>query len=69
MITTSTPAPFLQISLISILLIWPLWKIFSKAGFSGALALLTLEPVINIFVFFYVAYADWPALRDPDDDV
>ena len=41
------------------------WKIFSKAGFSGALALLLLVPIANIIVIAWFAFADWPALRKP----
>lgn len=41
----------------------PFWKICSKAGFPGALSLLMLVPVANIILPFYIAFADWPALR------
>ncbi len=36
-----------------ILIILPFWKIFSKAGFSGALSLLMLIPIVNIIVLFF----------------
>ena len=35
-----------------------------KAGFPGALSLLLLVPVANIIFPFYLAFAEWPALRD-----
>jgi len=41
----------------------PFWKICSKAGFSGALALLMLVPIANIILPFYIAFAEWPALK------
>jgi hypothetical protein len=41
----------------------PFWKICAKAGFPGALSLLMLVPVANIILPFYIAFADWPALR------
>jgi hypothetical protein len=36
----------------------PFWKIFSRLGFSGALSLLMLVPVVNVIVLFYVAFTD-----------
>lgn len=41
------------------LIVVPYWKIFSKAGFSGALSLLMLVPLANIVVLYYVAFSDW----------
>ena len=43
----------------------PFWLIFEKAGFPGALALLMLLPVVNVVMLFFLAFADWPALRHP----
>ncbi|MBC9786723.1 hypothetical protein H1S01_19980 [Heliobacterium chlorum] len=40
------------------------WKIFSKAGFSPWMSLLMLVPVINFIAFLYLAFADWPALKN-----
>ena len=42
----------------------PFWKICSKAGFPGALSLLMLVPIANIVLPFYVAFAQWPALKN-----
>lgn len=41
----------------------PYWKIFGKAGFSGALSLLMFVPLANIIILYYLAFAEWPALR------
>lgn len=49
-----------------IIMVIPYWKICTKAGFPGPLALLMLVPVANIVLPFYLAFADWPALRRPD---
>ncbi|MEJ0059277.1 MAG: hypothetical protein WDM79_06815 [Terricaulis sp.] len=35
------------------------WKIFSKAGYSGALSLLLLVPIANLVVVVWFAFADW----------
>lgn len=41
----------------------PFWKICTKAGFPGAMSLLMLVPIANIILPFYIAFAEWPALR------
>jgi hypothetical protein len=40
------------------------WKICSKAGFSGAIGLLMLVPIANIILPLYLAFTEWPALKD-----
>jgi len=50
------------ISLVLTLIIW--WKICSKAGWSGALSLLMLVPLVNLILPFYVAFATWPIQRE-----
>ena len=40
----------------------PYWKIFSKAGFSGALSLLMLIPLANLIVLYVVAFSDWKTI-------
>jgi len=40
-------------------LIVPYWKIFSKAGFPGLLALLMVVPLVNLIVLYYVAFSKW----------
>jgi hypothetical protein len=42
----------------------PFWMIFSKAGFPGWLSLTQLIPLVNVIALFYLAFAEWPALRD-----
>lgn len=39
-------------------------KIFSNAGYSWALGLLMLIPIVNIIMIFYLAFADWPVNRE-----
>jgi len=41
----------------------PFWKICTKAGFPGPLALLMLVPIASVILLFYIAFAEWPALR------
>jgi hypothetical protein len=56
--------PLLFLPLAMILPTIAFWKICSKAGFSGALGLLMLVPIANIILPLYLAFADWPTLKD-----
>lgn len=40
------------------------WRIFSKAGWSGAMGLLMLIPVANLVALLYLAFATWPIQRE-----
>jgi len=40
--------------------IWIAWTIASKAGYSGALSLLLLIPLVNLVVILIFALSDWP---------
>ena len=50
--------------LAAILVIGPLWRICSKAGFSGWLSLTFLVPLVNLAVLYYLAFAEWPVHRE-----
>jgi len=39
-------------------------KIFSNAGYSWALGLLMLIPIVNIIMAFFLAFADWPVNKE-----
>jgi hypothetical protein len=47
--------------LLWLLLIVPFWRIFGKAGFNPALSLLTVVPIANLVVIYYVAFSKWPS--------
>ena len=55
--------PELFILGIGILIVWPFWKIFSKAGFSGWLSLLMVIPILSFIMLLYLAFAEWPIHR------
>ncbi|HEU5224601.1 MAG TPA: hypothetical protein VFV29_02260 [Actinomycetota bacterium] len=44
--------------------IFAAWKIVSKAGYSGALSLLIIVPLVNIVMLFVFAFSDWPVLQE-----
>ena len=48
--------------LLALVLIVPTWRICTRAGFSGALSLFHLVPVIGSFIVMAVlAFSAWPA--------
>jgi len=44
-------------------IILPLWKVFSKAGYPGALSLGMILPVVNIVLLYFLGFSDWPVLK------
>jgi hypothetical protein len=61
------PEIFLILSIVIVgfivLLLLPYWKIFGKAGFSPALSLLMIVPLVNIVMLYYLAFSEWPSLK------
>jgi hypothetical protein len=55
--------PFLPMLIFGLIIILPFWKIFSKAGFPAPLAILMIIPIVNLIMIFYLAFAEWPALK------
>ena len=55
--------PFLPMLIFGLIIIIPFWKIFSKAGFPAPLAILMVIPIANLIMIFYLAFAEWPALK------
>ena len=48
--------------LFSLVLIIPTWRICQRAGFSGAVSLLLLVPLIGGFIVMSIlAFSEWPA--------
>jgi hypothetical protein len=40
------------------------WRIFSKAGYSGALSLLMFVPIANLIVLCVLAFGNWPIYKE-----
>src|SRR5213080_3104804 len=43
-------------------IVW--WKIFAKAGYSGAMGLLMFVPIANLIVLCILAFGEWPIYRE-----
>lgn len=50
-----------------IILLFPYYKIFIKAGYPGYYCLAMLIPILNIVALFYLALAEWPIERELKD--
>jgi hypothetical protein len=46
-----------------VLFIWPTWRICTRAGLSGPLALLFLFPPFGLILLWVVAFIQWPVER------
>lgn len=46
------------------LIIVPFWFIFRRAGHSPWLSLLMVVPLANVVMLYFLAFSDWPRLRD-----
>jgi hypothetical protein len=46
-----------------VILLLPYWRIFKKAGYSPALSLLMLLPIVNIIMLYFLAFSEWPILK------
>jgi glucan phosphoethanolaminetransferase (alkaline phosphatase superfamily) len=64
MLRTIGPIELAIILLVGILPAIAFWKIFAKAGYPGALGLLALLPLVNLIMFFFLAFSDWPVLKE-----
>ncbi len=62
-ITIAFIVAFIFLALVAIKLLI-ICKIFANAGYSWALGLLMLIPIVNIIMMFYLAFADWPVNKE-----
>jgi ATP-dependent Zn protease len=52
--------PFVLTStVLAVLFVVPFWVIFKKAGFQPALSVLTLVPLVNFVLLYFVAFSKW----------
>lgn len=40
------------------------WKIFAKAGYSGAMGLLMFVPIANLIALCILAFGEWPIYKE-----
>jgi hypothetical protein len=44
----------------ALFIIFPWWRIFKRSGNFPALSLLMLVPLVNLGLFLWFAFAEWP---------
>lgn len=44
--------------------VFPAWRIATKMGYPGPLGLLALFPGLNLILTYFLAFNDWPVLRE-----
>lgn len=50
--------------ILAVIVMFPMWRIFRRAGFNPALSLLVLVPWVGFLIASAIlAFADWPRLR------
>ncbi len=54
--------------LLLVSLVWPVWRILVKAGYSGAWSLIMFFPPFNVIALWVFAYAEWPSLKVGRDE-
>lgn len=66
MMPDTPPWPFgpLMMLVFAALIIVPFWFIFRKAGYSQWLSLLMVVPIVNVVMLYFLAFSDWPRLRE-----
>ena len=47
----------------AIVAIIPAWRICQRIGYPGALGLLIVIPLVNLFLLYFLAFSEWPANR------
>ena len=52
---------WLWMLVIAIAVVIPAWRICRRTGYPGWLGLLTVIPVANLVLLYFIAFADWPA--------
>lgn len=45
---------------VGIILVVPFWKLTTRAGYPGPLALLILVPLVNLAFIYFLAFSSWP---------
>ena len=53
---------FLLWPLLALIVIWPAGRICMRVGLSPYFGILAVVPFANLFLLWYVAYADWPGI-------
>jgi len=56
-----------MLALASVVVI-PVWRICQRTGYPGWMGILILIPVVNIFFLYFMAFSEWPAVENRNQD-
>lgn len=59
-------AHLLWMLIIAVIFVVPFWRICTRVGYPGWLALLVLVPIANLVFLYFLAFSDWPSRRAND---
>jgi hypothetical protein len=51
------PIEVIALLIVAVLIVWPAGRICTKAGFSGLMGLMAIIPVLNVVLFYILAFA------------
>lgn len=54
--------------ILALVVVIPFWRICQKAGYPGILGLLSIVPIANIALIYFLAFARWPAHKSVQQD-
>ena len=46
--------------LITLIILVPVWRICTRMGFPGWISLLTVIPLLNLGLLYFLAFSSWP---------
>ena len=49
---------------VGIILVIPFWKLATRVGYPGPLALLILFPLVNLAFIYFLAFSKWPGSEE-----
>jgi len=54
----------LILSIIILVFVYPAWRIVGKTGYPGALCLVCFVPLVNLLMFLFFAFSEWPIEKE-----
>ena len=54
----------LIVLIISLIIVYPAWRIVGKTGYPSVLCLLCLIPLLNLLMLLFFAFSEWPIEKE-----